>query len=115
MNDTKIIKEMTDLLENVPRDILNLLLKDCYILDFDTKKYCHKYLYNSVSDCKENKYKNSNPEFPQFRQTIFHAGSKDQFKQFAKLSENKNKIKILKTFDYLFDNFKKPSNISSGN
>ena len=91
-------------------EILNCLRPN-YVSSFGTKPMCSKYLYTDKTSCEKAQYFNTNPDFPNFKQTIFHAGSWKQFNEYglSKLIKNDRYQEdlIKNTFDYLFTSLKK--------
>jgi hypothetical protein len=74
------------------------LIKELIVKNFDTSCYNFKTV-KTVEDRVS-----SNPEFDNFFQSIYHAGTLEQFLKFSKMSEN---ILAMNTFYYMFDVFKK--------
>jgi hypothetical protein len=100
-----------------------------FIDDFETKSLSEKWVFDDQEKCKKaentkigdfqdeygnkfkeiKKFKNTNTKFPNFIQTIFTAGDREQFDQYAinKLKGTPDIKKIWNTFDYLFNVLKK--------
>jgi hypothetical protein len=103
MTSTEIYSGLQDIFKKIPKDVLEEILKNCYVLDFSTKSLCRKWSFDNVNDCKKHEYIQTNPKFSNFKHTIFHAGTKEQFYEYSSSMSKRDSL----TFDYIFDNFKK--------
>jgi hypothetical protein len=96
---------MDSLLEDP--EFLASIAKCGIVQSFTTKEFCKKF-----DICKEDDYQNekvripTNHELANFFQTIYHAGTTDQFYRYANFPSNLD-VFIHSTFHYLFDVFKK--------
>jgi len=82
-------------------DVAPILIKCGIVQNFTTKKFCRPF-----DICNEEQLEvriSTNPEFANFFQTIYHAGTIPQFIKYG-LAES---IQVMTTFHYLFDVFKK--------
>jgi hypothetical protein len=77
------------------------------VQSFDTKKFCKKY-----NICESDDYQTdpvripSNKELDNFFQTVYHAGTTEQFFRYAKFPDNLGPL-VYSGFHYLFDVLKK--------
>jgi len=101
-----INKDLIDsFLENA--EFAMILAKCGIVQSFTTKTFCKSY-----NICKEDDYQNeetripTNKELINFFQTIYHAGTTEQFFRYVRYPENLDKF-IYSGFHYLFDILKK--------
>lgn len=98
------------------------LVKSCIVQNYTTKKFSRSYdICDPNPDWEEGRRQGpTNPEHPNFFQTIYHAGTSEQFFKYIvepvftkskKTSKTPkyviNETALDRTFHYIFDNFKK--------
>jgi hypothetical protein len=99
-------KNLIDSLFKNP-ETLAILAKCGIVQSFDTKKFCKNF-----DICETDDYQNeatripTNKELENFFQTIYHAGTTQQFFRYANFPENLDTY-VYSGFHYLFDIFKK--------
>lgn len=99
-------KDFVDnLLKN--QEFVTVLAKCGIVQSFDTKKFCKKFDICESEDYQSEETRiATNPELPNFFQTIYHAGTTEQFFRYAEFPENLDTY-VYSGFHYLFDVFKK--------
>ena len=98
-------KKLIDSLFEDPEK-LSIIAK-CIVQSFNTKKFCKKFNICDLDDYQtEESRLQTNKELENFFQTIYHAGTTEQFFRYVEFPENLEKS-VYSGFHYLFDIFKK--------
>jgi len=96
-----------DLVDRILADPENLrTLARCIVQSFTTKRLCRPYDICEPEDYLSTKRVPTNPELDNFFQTIYHAGTTEQFFRYAVFPERLDHF-VCSEFHYLFDVFKK--------
>ena len=88
-------------------------VKNCIIRSFSTKNLCTSYKFCDLIKYSIDRNVNTNKEFPNFFQMIYHAGSVEQFLDAVNASLKEFKMykpilgDIMDTFNYIFNVLKK--------
>jgi hypothetical protein len=91
-------------IDNLP--VYNDIIKDCYFANFTTRPLISGLDLRATEE--QNMATSVNSKFPWFNQSIFHAGSEEQFLTYMDGKEKeKEKKKILTTFRYMSNELKK--------
>jgi len=82
-------------------------LAKCIVQSFETKKFCKEFDICKIDDYQSEKIRTpTNKELENFFQTIYHAGTTQQFFRYASFPNNLDQL-VYSGFYYLFDIFKK--------
>jgi hypothetical protein len=123
-----MIEELVKIIDEFPDQVREYIIRECFIQNFSTKKYCGEYDWRSL--CTDNwdptvKRIATNKEFPNFFQTIYHVATIGQFFKYSTIPTisrirpsntlncpfyfpvNIDESTLSTTFHYLFDKFKK--------